>query len=343
MKKQFIIFMSIGLILLTIGAVGAASLFKSIETTSKADTHETYQPKNKEALETVNLTVNGETEFTIIPSDDEQFHLDNTHYNINEEHHLTWKTKEDKNSTNITVENTVTQKNNLSFSFFDLDLWSEWSPTIIQVPKGIKTLNITSQQNDHLDVSSLVVESLVLDTPFHTTLSNIEATTLASKKKDGSINLSSSNIKGNINLSSNQSDISILSTTAKQFNITTTSGTIDLGDVTGAINVNNTNGTTFLNKIKGEAKVKHTSGTIDWKVSHKIYPATLSNESGELDIHFPDEKAKIELKTSAPTGNTFVDNELTDNYSVKNGKQLVDLTTDDGIINIYYNEGYYIN
>lgn len=345
MKKQFIIFLTLGITLLTVGAVGAASLFKSIEKEAKDEVHETFQPKNQDALKTVDLTINGLTNFTIIPSTDDQFHLDNTHYNINQTNKLTWSTKENKENTTITVNYDEIEKSSVSFSFFDLDIWDQWTDTVIQVPKGIETLNIMSQTHEDLNLSGLSLKHLNVDTPSFVSVDNLTTDTLSNKGADGSINVSASKITDKLDFNGEHANFSIISTSAKNFNLTTIEGSIDLGDVTGDVLVKNSNGTTFLNKVIGKSVVNHNNGTIDLKASGKIYPTKLSNNHGDIDFYIPNDKVanSLKLTTESGKGYTYADNELKESFELDKGSIPVELSTKEGIINIYFNTGYYMD
>lgn len=334
MKKQFIIFMSIGVLLLIIGSVGSAVLFKKIESDVRVVVHEKKAPTNKKNLDTVNLTIEGDSEFIVMPSEDNQFHLENTFYNVHQQKNLKWQVSEKEKETNISVQLEQTDNNRSLFTF---GFWYDWAPTEIHIPKGVKTLNLTSKKQGFVQFQSIELDTLQTSVHGNLRIDHLTAKNIKQNEADGNFEIQNSQISDTIDLQSKSSSLILSNSSFKKLKATTNNGQIHLDTLVGDVAAKNDSGETYINQIHGETTIEHRGGLIEWNATNKVYPMTLSTDYGDIVANIQNANKKLSLTTKTKEGNIYLDRKEKDKLSIGKGDPQVSLHSVSGRIQVYQN------
>lgn len=337
MKKQFIIFLSLGLTLLTIGSVGAGTLFSKVEKEMKVVVDKSYSPKSQEALDHVTLTVDGHGEFLIMPSEDENFHLQNTFYNVQNKRELDWTVSEKDKDLTIGVKLSQLAQKTPSLSLINLNLWDEWTTTLVTVPKNIKKLTIKSQTHRGVNISALDVEDLTLDVAHHVSVDTIEAQTMSTANQDSSISVSNSNIKDKITLNSKHGDLSVQQTQFKDLSLNTDSGTLTLDKLIGNAVATSNYGQVYINQVRGETNITNQNGGVEWNPFGTTSPLTITTKTGTITANLQNNQDNFDLTVDSTNGTIYKDGEIQKSLHYGKGKVPVKLNADNGTINVNVN------
>lgn len=336
MKKQFLIFLTIGVILLTIGAVGAASLFGKVEKEMKVVVDKNYQPKTADSLNNVTLTVNGETGFIIMPSEDDQFHLQNTFYNIRDKRQLDWRITDEKDKLDVNVNFTQQDTKVSSMPLITLGFWQEWTNTIILVPKTIKHLTIKSNTHHGVNVNNLTIDDLTVDVANHLSVDSIKATNLQNTGQDSTLSLSNSRIKEKVNLQSKQAALSVSQTQFSDLELQSDSGTITLDKLIGKANVTTENGQVYINQVRGDTKITNQNGGVEWNPLGATFPLSIATKTGTITANLQNKQENVDLRVSTKEGTIYQDGEVKKEIHLEKGSIPVKLTADRGTIDVNF-------
>ncbi|QIL46060.1 DUF4097 domain-containing protein [Vagococcus coleopterorum] len=333
MRKKYIVFLSLGLILLTSGSVGAAVLFKKVQHEVITEINEDYKVTSIDTLKNVSIQYDGQTNFTVRPSQDDQFHLIHTNYEFNGTESVDWEFKEDDENLTLSITHQSTQEKLPGISF---DFFRGYSDVQLLVPKGIDNLKLTTIKDTFTNVFGLNVKTIAVAPSRGIELSDITADSVKGKSDHGLISISDSTIIDSIDLTSDSGALSVDESTAKTVVMTTTSGNPKVDDSAADFKVTTKSGDIALNAVKGPITLDTINGSIDWYQNRKTFPATIKNLHGTTNLTYVNKPKNTIIHAESKAGDVFIDGKHSKDLKFGDGENKIDLINETGNIRIFF-------
>lgn len=334
MKKTTAFFLTIGIITMIGGGIGAATFYQRAERTMVTHKKEEHKIKNKNALEEVHLKLTGNANYVLQTEASDKVLMETSFgptFNINS----SLKVEEKDNRLNIS---TTGNQSDISINKFKIGIFFEdFSPeVVITIPNNTKKIVIDGDGNSRVHLVDITTNDLEVklthsDLIFSTT--NVE--TLTAKLTTGGISLSGDTRSKEISVSTNSGDLNLNDLSIEKLTASSGTGNIYLDQINGVSTVETNQGDIRVTNLKGEASFKLGNGSFALR-GYDVLPKKLSvtSNSGDISIYPEEILYNTSIKATSKLGDVEIFGKERTSYTNGKNNRTFDLSTQTGDISV---------
>ena len=334
MKKTTIFFLIIGILAMAVGGVGSAVFYQRAKTTMINDFHDTYTIKNRTSLKEVRLTLSGNANYSISPSDDGTVTMDGQS-SVTTPLDGTLKASEANDILTVTVDGRSQNEafDNLDFHFFYVD-----STTIrLTIPADVDRVVVDGDTNGRIEVYDFQSSQFEITA----NAADIHAISTATDKmrlvsKDGDISVYGDTKVEDLYMESDHGNLNVNGVSGTTLALTTSSGDLDLTDVkSNTLTAHSKSGEIYINGLSGgEATFTGKNGSMYLTGEELPKKITATMEHGDIEVDLSASIENVSVKADSELGDIDLLGDKTSYIKGKNGS-LVTLKTTTGDISLY--------
>lgn len=302
MKKRTILLLVTAISCIGIGSVGSIYYFQKGQDLIKTTTNESYQVKHPEDQKHLEVTVSNSSHIILEPSDDQQFHINQTTY-FNDRS-LDWSITEENQGTNLTISKKAADRPK-NFIFFNL--WDEqFDSVIISIPKDYQeiVLNIGDSSIDIHDLKTKKITASL--TSGNLSVTSLLTDELLLKNKYGNVSLNDSHAEKKLSIHSQYGQTDLSAITTDELAIQSENGDVYLNQITGESKITMGNGNLHVQNHQGLFESTSKNGDVTWNSPTLEKNISIKTGSGNINLNVAKIAKNVSIKSTTTLGNSQI-------------------------------------
>lgn len=344
MKKRTIFLLSLSIILILIGSVGAGVNYAQLRT-EQEKTAVSKKVKYDGSKELV-LNFKNSANVQLYNSEDDYIYMSKSGLSLGSKQtqNTDWSVEKDKQRTTVTIDNEKhAVDTDLEFLYFDFGSVSD-DTIYLSIPKNYTHITINGK-NVSLYAEGLTTEEVIIDLNNSTShgyvnLFNLRGQNVSVKAEKSDIVAEGLMLKGNLSIDTTTGSIRAQDTAAETVRLVSQSGDLFASDTKGTLSLESTDGVISINQAIGEVTAKNDANDIYYHGNKITHPVTIDSVHGDLHLELTEsalEKNKIDFSTEYGVVSIFNKNLSSESsYEKKQGNLLIKASSISG--DIYLDE-----